>query len=675
MSNEPHISLKIPSTRLSKEIEGVCLSLLDASLQASISILNEKLEYQYFNENAYRLFKLSPNDLKLGDTHERCTKLLFENGLLTPEIIKKNKLSPSSEVVKRGRKLFTRILEFADGRRIRYSRTTLENGYIVSVSYDVSEYLDKDNLLEDALRLGRSGYWILDLKTGRTMLSKTLEQHCGPKIAAMLRDKGTNCLSVEEDRHLLPEALKAAMRGDGKFTVIGRTRGQGGEIRRGMTTGEILRDENGKPVKVRAFVKDITEEYEQSRELEAAKDAAVKASHAKSEFLANMSHEIRTPMNGVLGMAELLSDSNLDQRQQECVKVISNSAQSLLTIINDILDFSKIEAGALSMDPVPFNLGEVVDNVEALLQQAASKKGLDLIVNYKSELPRQFIGDGGRIKQVLNNLVGNAVKFTEKGTVTIDIDVVPLRANLQIVKITVRDTGIGISPDKLGDIFNKFTQAEGGTTRLYGGTGLGLSITKCIVEMMNGRIKAASTIGQGSIFTCAIPLSVDVDTAVLLVNDNLKITGDAKPIKTLEKLTAANEKINVLVAEDFALNQDVVKLMLSDTSFSPVFANNGQIAVDMFTAEPDKFSAILMDISMPIKDGYQAAQEILAFEAETGRAHTPIIALTGHALKHDREKCLDYGMDEYLSKPVKQSALLKTLTECLEMSMPQSAVA
>lgn len=801
----------LPAERLIPGMDAACLSMLDQSLEVGISVFDEHQTYQYLNAGMFKQLGLTPDMLKVGDKLQVCHDLMIENGLLTPEIIAKNALSAKEHSERGNGQKFTGIMELADGRTMRLSRTKLPSGHTVSVSLDITELVEKESLLEDAMFLGKSGYWIYDLRTKKTTLSKTLKHFFSREMIEKIREQGMGAAAHPEDRHILPNAIKKALATNDRFKFEGRAMGRNGNVGINRTTGEILRDARGRPAKIRAFVKEISMEKARAQELSRAKDEAVQASRAKSEFLANMSHEIRTPMNGILGMADLLASTDIDDRQRDFVKVINNSAQALLTIINDILDFSKIEAGKLDLDPVPFDLKESINDVASLLGQSVRDKGLELVINYSPNLERYFIGDAGRIRQVVTNLLSNAIKFTKEGHVVIDVDVKAPRSDINVIKISVKDTGIGIEADKLGQVFKKFTQADGSTTRVYGGTGLGLSISKAIVEMMKGKMKVESEFGRGSSFSFAIPLPVDhqvqrvvYDTTVLqgrralIVDDvdvnlhllsehlrawqmetsvarnahealtilrNAKTRGEAfdlvlvdflmpemdgqmfakavqkdagidavpimmlsscdqpasrkdlaaigikdfmtKPLKesrlheALVRLlstygqapktqattpsksapkgqpapVATGQKRPILVAEDFDLNQDVVELMLADSEFEPIFANNGQIAVDMYRENPGRWPLILMDVSMPIMDGYQATQSIIAFEQEHGLAHTPIIALTGHALKDDRQKCLDAGMDDYMTKPVKQDKLLKTLNAWLDRSTALQNVA
>ncbi|MEL7487517.1 MAG: response regulator, partial [Pseudomonadota bacterium] len=528
-------------------------------------------------------------------------------------------------------------------------------------------------------------------------------------------------------------------------------------------------------------------------ELKEAQRAAERASEAKSMFLASMSHEIRTPMNGVLGMAELLERTNLDERQQFYADTITKSGGALMTIINDILDFSKIEAGKLDLTAEPFNLMNAVEDTAALMSPRAQEKGLELIVRFAPDITPGYVGDAGRIRQIMTNLVSNAVKFTHEGYVLINVSGEDVGGATELL-IEITDTGIGLSSDKLLKIFDSFQQADSTTTRKYGGTGLGLTISKRLVEAMGGDIGVKSERGAGSTFwfRLALPkpkiaiedsaerfvaggrkvLVVDdidvnctiaaemlsawdmrVDTAKsgeaglkmlrdadaarapydLVVTDffmpamdgmafarEIKndpalaqtpivvlssvdeaglakdfkeigvsaylvkparsrilmqtirdVLGDATPqAPAADTVIAPNaaqdaaktsrmaacERTRALLAEDNEVNQLVVKHMLDTDAIDLVIANNGEEAVTLYRENP-AFDFILMDVSMPEVDGYEATTRIRAFEHETNLPRAPIICLSAHVMSHDVERSLDAGMDDFLAKPVSQSKL------------------
>ncbi|MES0137449.1 response regulator [Mesorhizobium sp. M0016] len=534
------------------------------------------------------------------------------------------------------------------------------------------------------------------------------------------------------------------------------------------------------------------------------------ADRAKSEFLANMSHEIRTPMNGVLGMAELLAKTELNARQKTFTEVIVKSGNALLTIINDILDFSKINAGQLTLDPAPFRLAEAVEDVATLVSARVAEKNLELIVRVDPRLPAHVVGDAGRFRQIVTNLLGNAVKFTEKGHVLIDVGGEVVDGMVQL-KVRVEDTGIGIPAEKLENVFEKFAQVDGSSTRRHEGTGLGLAIAARLIDLMGGKIGVESEIGRGSVFWFAVPLPahqqdtrnevvpVDVTGArVLVIDDNpvnreilleqlrswsfdcaaaesgavglafldrasqlgaavdciildyqmpgmngadvakaisadsrlsaipvvlltsvdqvdfgkmvidfgiaahltkparsaillgtvisaiqkaraqigkaqfvrepvvpqaapvtlpafTVIRGPAIPAATVpESIATPNGPIDILIAEDNDVNQLVFGQILNGLGLSYRIASNGRTAVEMYRALRPKL--ILMDVSMPEMNGYEATRAIRAAEAASGN-HTPIIGVTAHALKGDRDKCIESGMDDYLPKPVSPDRL------------------
>ena len=882
------------SNSLSLQQKADFFDLMADTLNIGFSIMDEDLKYHFISSEAYRQIGTTPDDIKIGDT-------LFD----AYNIMEANKLFASNEIIPKLRERAaemhaepsgnekTILLHLSNSKTHELTRKKHESGFTIDMSHDVTALVEKDRLFEEALSLGEAGYWILNLKTKELKLSDSIYDYFDSDTVKLIEENGIMAGVREDHRARFQDAIKNAPKTNDQFDFRCCSISKGATEQWNRTTGRIIRDTQGQPFEIRAFVKDISSEYHQAAVLKKAKDTAVAASKAKSEFLANMSHEIRTPMNGVLGMAELLDESDITDRQRDYVKVITRSSEALLTIINDILDFSKIEANAFELDPMPFNLRDAIEDVTALLSIKAQEKGLELIINYPSHVGRGFIGDAGRIRQVITNLMGNAIKFTDEGYVMVRVDTVETASGETEIKIYVEDTGIGIEQEKLATIFEKFTQADGSTTRLYGGTGLGLAISRKIVNLMDGDITVQSTLGKGSTFSFNLHLPADEISEDIIVNkselrgkrvlivddievnrnilrerldnwgmasisakDGFKamvalddadkagtpfdlilldylmpgmngmelaqlISGNQKfqqipmlmlssvcqhvaapklretniaaymvkpvretqlfdamskvftqhtapmqktaplappapitpplapatppietsgaaesitplaaidaskryaidtlseieavldslssrtspamsvpepmaepiakpetapnnaavtpqPVQTYQDTANIQDTVNILVAEDFPLNQDVVGLMLQDSHYVPVFANNGQLAVDEYKRNPNKYAAVLMDISMPVMDGYEASEIIKSIQKLSGTQPIPIIALTGHALKHDRAKCLDSNMDDYLTKPVKQLDLLTVLDRWTSNKSGQNAIA
>lgn len=439
-------------------------------------------------------------------------------------------------------------------------------------------------------------------------------------------------------------------------------------------------DKAGKVTHLIGSSTDVTSERERDTALELSKlaqEKAEEASKAKERFLANMSHEIRTPMNGILGMCELLAETALDDQQALFANTIFNSASALLSLVNDVLDFSKIQANKISIQDAPFSMRALVSDLDTLLTAKAEFKGLRLEIDYAATLPSNFVGDNNKIRQILLNLIGNAIKFTEIGHVSLTITYEPDYPDYPL-QLVVADTGPGIPLDQQDKVFSAFEQADHTAVRETEGTGLGLAITQALVERMGGRISLSSEPDNGSTFSVYLNLP-STDTAPQALKPTAlspspaapAISSRAAPASKVSTEEAWLSGFKILIAEDNQTNQLVANRMLSPTGATLVFAENGVKALEQFKEfDPD---LVLMDLSMPVLGGLEATRLIRQFENETKKSACRIVALTANAQPSDVEACLSVGMDDFLSKPFRKSDLL-SMVRPEHPSLPDTAL-
>lgn len=457
---------------------------------------------------------------------------------------------------------------------------------------------------------------------------------------------------IDQAKHKLEEAITGLGVYDPEFRVVH----PGGEIRFIKATAEVLRDDKGEAVKMIGVNYDITDQVNAIEHLALAKQEAENAARAKSDFLANMSHEIRTPMNGVVGMLQVLRGTQLTPQQHSQLDIAISSADSLLVLLNDILDFSKIEAGKLNIEAIEFNLAKQIEGVVSTVSHAIPDDSeVELILKTSGLEDLVVLGDPVRLRQVITNLVSNAIKFTGSGSITIEAGVIASNENTLSFQCKVSDTGIGIEPHQLDTLFDKFTQADSSTTRKFGGTGLGLSICKTLCELMNGNITASSEPGKGTSVTFELEFGIpkantsnrDGKTELHNVSEAVKNFGEQK----------------VLLVDDNMINQLVAEHMLQQMGVSVDKCVNGREAIEALANET--YALVLMDCQMPEMDGFEATRRIREGEAGQRYKQIPIVAMTANAMQGDRELCLTAGMDDYIAKPVEEKLLRSTLAKWL----------
>ena len=504
--------------------------------------------------------------------------------------------------------------------------------------------------LRSALAGAKEGLWDWDLKTDQIYYN-----YQWAKLHGYQRNEVTGDLSMWErtihptDRQRIMDFLKVIRdkENERRFQVEYRAVRKDLSVIWVQIRGQLMvLGDKGERVRMIGTVQDITDRKEVEKALKEAKEKAECAQKAKSDFLASMSHEIRTPMNAVIGMSKLLFDTPLTQEQTEYVESINHSGTNLLHIINDILDFSKIESGKLELEHTPFNLKKCIQQTTNILRFKAEEKGLVLTAQVDQEVPSHIIGDQTRLQQILINLIGNAIKFTSKGSVTLSVSKLTSEKGQIVLMFEVADTGIGIPADRQEVLFNPFIQADSSTSREFGGTGLGLAICKRLVKLMLGSIQVSSQHGVGSTFS----FTIYAQTLEKAKDDTH--TRSIPVTKSGLNNNLANEyPLNILLAEDNAINCKLADRIFAKMGYQIDIVNDGQEAVNAYIEQ--HYDLIFMDLQMPIMDGFEATKNIRQHDAmERHGFFVPIVALTANATEEDRKKCLDRGMTEFLSKPI-----------------------
>jgi PAS domain S-box-containing protein len=606
------------------------------------------------------------------------------------------------DVIKDGRQRTVQLQLLHKGQVADFEARFVRSGVdeVMMIAADITERRraeDELNLSRERLRMATDlaglGIWDWDVKKNRLSWDTTLFEMYNVKPTEFVASYEAWQRTVFPDDLISAEAdLHAALHGKQNFKTAFRIVWPNGEIRWLSANGHVQRNANGEPIRMIGVNKDITERKlaedqlaasyvevkaareeleaqakllrEKNQQLADAHQQAQTATRAKSEFLANMSHEIRTPMTAILGYTDLLlhdeSFSASNQAHVASLQTVRRNGQHLLELINDLLDLSKIEAGRMSVELISTDSAKVVHEVHELMKVRAQEKHLDLNIRFDTPLPAAIESDPTRLRQILINLVGNAIKFTQQGSVTLAVRYANLGTTGRI-EFDVIDTGIGMTPEQIAKLFQPFAQADASTTRKFGGTGLGLTISKRFAEMLGGDISIRSEFGKGTCFTAAFAINTTSNVPLVEVArmaESARTIAVPTPLPRIESL--------ILLAEDGPDNQRLISTVLRKAGAEVTVVENGQLACDaalQALAEQRPFDVILMDMLMPVMDGYAAT-----FFLRSNNYSGPIIALTANAMSGDREKCIHAGCTDYATKPIQRESLIRTIARYLPQS-------